>query len=154
MNDLDYPEVISCKKKCSACCHTEVSATSDEAELLYSKIKKGLPISLERLKNQNLSGAWYQKSFESRACIFLDAEQTCIVYEDRPAVCRVNFVTSPPSTCDTQDGTVKPQRLVMIEKAHLLMAAVFFHSKKSGTLSQLIYDEHKKDQRPDFKLVL
>lgn len=153
MKSLDYPQVISCKKSCSACCYTEVSVTSDEAKLLYEKIKRGLPVALDRLDEQNRPGEWYKKSYEKRACVFLDDEQSCLVYEDRPSVCRVNFVTSPPSSCETQDGITKPQRLVMIEAAHLLMAAVFLQSEKSGTLSQLVYEEHKREQHVNLKLI-
>lgn len=140
------PELIQCKKSCSACCHTEVAVTDDEAALLADLAQKnpGL-ISEERLSRQLKAGPWYAKAYGDRACIFLGENQECRVYEHRPSVCRVNFVISHPSTCDTRNGTVRPQRLLMIEEAHLIMAAAFLGSQKTGILPQLV-DEKRRER--------
>ena len=41
---------VSCKESCSACCHTQVSITSDEANLLVDEIVNGKKIDLRRLR--------------------------------------------------------------------------------------------------------
>lgn len=130
-----------CKKGCSACCHTQVSVTRDEAKLLALKIEEGLEIDLGRLLTQagakNTSSEYYALSFEQRKCVFLDGEGACRVYEDRPSVCRTNVVLGNADQCDTKEE-IKPTRLVKTHEADLVVYADFLHSEDSGTLSYML----------------
>lgn len=130
-----------CKRGCTACCHTQVSVTDDEAELLVKRIKSGVKVDQDRLKLQMAAGddgdAYYKISYGDRKCIFLDDEGGCSVYEDRPSVCRTNSVLGSADQCDTSEG-IKPTRLVRTSKADMVIYGSFYFSKSSGTLPHMI----------------
>lgn len=75
-----------CAVGCSACCHTQVSVTEDEAVLLSRLIQDGLEIDMNRLQKQMKAldddKEYYKMSFEERKCIFLKEDGACSVYED------------------------------------------------------------------------
>lgn len=133
-----------CKAGCSACCHTQVSITEDEADLLISRIHEGLKIDFSALQNQmragNDSDEFYKLSYEDRKCIFLGTDKTCQVYSDRPSVCRTNAVLGESSQCSTKEGIGANQelRLVKTSQADMAMMGSFLISKESGTLAQMI----------------
>ncbi len=130
-----------CKMGCSACCHTQVSVTDDEAILLVEKIKDGVKIDYDRLKKQMSAkdddSAYYKLSFEERKCIFLNEEGGCRVYEDRPSVCRTNSVIGESSQCDTSNG-VQKTHLVKTPQSDMIIYASFYHSKSSGALPHMV----------------
>ncbi len=134
-------ELSPCKKGCSACCHTQVSVTQDEAHLLAQKVSEGVEIDLQRLLSQasakNTATDYYAMSFEQRKCVFLDEEGACSVYADRPSVCRTNVVLGSADQCDTKDS-IKPTRLVKTQEADLVIYASYLNSENSGTLSYML----------------
>lgn len=134
-------ELSPCKLGCAACCHTQVSVTADEAELLARHINNGLDIDRNRLKSLMLAGndsnKYYSIPFKERACIFLDNAGGCRVYEDRPAVCRTNAVIGPASQCDTSTS-IQPTRLIRTPKADMVIYASFMFSKTSGSLPNMV----------------
>lgn len=140
-NDPQIKTLSPCTSGCAACCHTQVSVTSDEAELLASRIEDGVRINHDRLLIQtatkNSSSAWYALSFEERKCVFLDTENKCSVYEDRPSVCRTNAVLGEASQCDTSNGP-QPTRLVKTTEADLAIYASYLHSSEGGTLPYML----------------
>ncbi len=136
---LSNPELIRCKKGCSACCHTGAGVTEDEAELMASLINGGLSIDHGKLERQVSAKNWYSLSYEERGCIFLNENKECRIYHDRPAVCRTNHVLSDPKFCETKDGIEQTQRVLLTEEANMLIAASFIAAKKTGTLSALVF---------------
>lgn len=135
----------ACKKGCSACCHSQVSASDDEAQLLAHKIVRGeVSIDIDRLMTQadagNDASAWYKLSYQQRGCIFLDSNGGCSVYEDRPAVCRTNFAISTAEFCSTEDGIEKPIRLLNTQAADMIIAASFQASKSGGALPVMLWN--------------
>ena len=140
-NDPQIKTLSPCTSGCSACCHTQVSVNADEAELLASRVENGVEINRDRLMVQvatkNSSAAWYALSFEERKCVFLDTENKCSVYEDRPSVCRTNAVLGDASQCDTSDGP-KPTRLVKTQEADLAIYASYLQSPEGGTLPYML----------------
>lgn len=129
-----------CGVGCSACCHTQVSVTKDEAELLARKINNGVSIDSKLLEKQaSVSAEEYftKLSFEERRCVFLDENGTCKVYADRPSVCRTNAVIGSKEQCDTTNGQ-KDVRLVLTRKADMIVYASFYFSEENGTLPQLL----------------
>ena len=130
-----------CKMGCTACCHTQVSVTEEEAKLLVLKINEGVSINENMLKLQmqakNDSGAFYHIRYDQRRCIFLDEEGSCKVYDDRPSVCRTNAVLGSASQCDTS-VSLKETRLVKTTKADVAIYSAFKESKSSGTLPYMI----------------
>jgi Fe-S-cluster containining protein len=145
-------EMSACKKGCSGCCHTEVSVTDDESELLALRVKNGTPIDLERLKNQVQSARarknFYSLSYENRACVFLDEKGVCGVYTDRPAVCRTNGVLGSSEQCSTQDGAPKSQRLIRTDHADMAIMGAFLISPTSGRLGEMLWEKlHPTDRK-------
>lgn len=134
-------ELSPCKSGCSACCHTQVSVTADEAELLAIRVNEGVEINRDRLAiqmaAQNSTPAWTALTYEERKCVFLDKDQRCSVYEDRPSVCRTNAVIGEASQCDTSEG-VKPTRLVKTPEADLAIYASFLNASSGGTLPYML----------------
>lgn len=134
-------ELSPCRRGCTACCHTQVSVTADEAELLIMRVNNGLIIDKERLKSLMHAGDDARKYFaipyKERACIFLDSAGACRVYEDRPAVCRTNAVLGPASQCDTT-SSVLPTRLIRTPKSDMVIYASYMFSKKSGSLPHMV----------------
>jgi Fe-S-cluster containining protein len=134
-------QLSPCKQGCSACCHTQVSVTKDDADLLAQKVNDGFPVNRDRLAVQmatkNSSSAWYALSYEERKCVFLNDKNLCSVYDDRPSVCRTNAVLGDASQCDTTNG-VGPTRLVKTPEADLVIYASYLHSSEGGTLPYML----------------
>jgi len=139
-------QLSPCKIGCSACCHTQVSVTEDEAELLSQKISAGLVIDnrLLKLQSETLddSSAFFKMKYEDRKCIFLDEAGACRVYDDRPSVCRTNAVLGEADQCGTSDS-IKPIRLINTHKADMVIYAAYLHSQKSGSLAHMISQKIK-----------
>lgn len=134
----------SCKKGCSACCHSQVSVSGDEAEMLALKIIRGeVDIDLEKLARQEEASKnvseWYQIPYNDRKCVFLNEQGECSVYHDRPGVCRTNYTVSPAEFCSTEDGIEKPQRLLNTQAADMYLAAAFQISKSGGALPHMLW---------------
>jgi Fe-S-cluster containining protein len=134
-------QLSPCKRGCTACCHTQVSVTNDEAELLVKRIKSGVNIDRERLKIQMEAGAngdaYFNIPYDDRKCIFLDDQGACAVYEDRPSVCRTNVVLGSPEQCDTSKA-ILPTRLVRTLNSDMVIYGSFFCAKSSGTLPYMV----------------
>lgn len=146
---FDHPlvkKLSPCKQGCTACCHTQVSVTEDEAYLLATRVKAGIEIDSDRLKIQmqarDSSELFYNLSYEQRQCVFLSDQGSCQVYEDRPSVCRTNAVLGDASQCDTRE-TQKPLVLVLTENADVTIYAHFRHSKNNGSLPHLLAQQLK-----------
>jgi Fe-S-cluster containining protein len=140
-NDPKIRVLSPCTTGCAACCHTQVSVTQDEAELLASHIREGKTLNMDRLAVQmaakNSAAAWYALSHEERKCVFLNDQNMCSAYEDRPSVCRTNAVIGDASQCDTTNG-VGPTRLVKTPEADLVIYASYFYSSEGGTLPYML----------------
>jgi len=134
-------QLYPCKIGCTDCCHTQVSITNEEADLLISKIQEGIEIDEARLKIQmeakNDSAAYFKMKFEDRKCLFLDDDGKCKVYEDRPAVCRTNAVLGEPSQCNTKES-IQKTRLVKTPKSDIAIYAFFEKAESAGTLPYMI----------------
>lgn len=134
-------DLSPCTKGCTGCCHTQVSVTEEEGELLAQRIQNGLLVDEERLRMQMSAeydaSAYYALDYDIRRCVFLDDEGGCRVYEDRPSVCRTNAVIGSAEQCDTRN-TIQPTRLVKTPIADLFIYASFLHAKYSGTLAMMV----------------
>ncbi len=137
-------ELVACKIGCSACCHTQVSITEDESELLAQKVLGGIKIDYALLRKQmsakNEENNFNKLSYEDRKCVFLAEDRTCQVYDDRPSVCRTNAVLGSPSQCSPNpiSGEKQTLRLVKTSKADMAIIASFIVSHSSGTLASML----------------
>jgi Fe-S-cluster containining protein len=146
---FDHPlvkQLSPCKQGCTACCHTQVSVTEDEAYLLATRVKAGTSIDLDRLKIQmqarDSSELFFNLSYEQRKCVFLSEEGSCQVYDDRPSVCRTNAVLGDASQCDTREEQ-KQLVLVLTENADVTIYGHFQQSKNNGSLPHLLAQQLK-----------
>lgn len=154
-SDEVVQENVKCGKGCSFCCHTQVSVTRDEAELLAQRIIDDRDIDLEKLYLQSKSGdnvgSWYQLSHKDRGCVFLGEEGECTIYEDRPSVCRTNNVISDPANCSTEDGQEKSVRLLNTYASDMIIMAHFQNSKENGALPHMLFKALDRRVQRQFK---
>ncbi len=136
---------VSCKKGCAYCCHTQVSVTEDETQLLIEKgihhlVKKENIQLLKLQKNAANSGEkWLQLPYGLRKCLFLGDDNSCQIYNHRPLVCRTNLVIGNPNQCSTVDGSEKPLRSLNTFKADMITMGAFLHSKENGAMPYMLY---------------
>jgi Fe-S-cluster containining protein len=139
---------VSCKNSCAMCCHTQVSVSDDEAEVLAGKviqlIGKGFRIDISRLRHQadiqEDDTKWYKESYLNRKCIFLDGNNACMVYEDRPSVCRSHHVVGNSDQCSTSDGVVKSQQVLITHEANMVIMAAFMFGQNNGVLAKRVWE--------------
>jgi Fe-S-cluster containining protein len=140
-----------CKIGCSGCCHTQVSVTEDEAELLASHISAGLKIDFQALQKQmqteNDFGEFFKLSYEERRCVFLGANDACQVYKDRPSVCRTNAVLGDAEQCSTKENSNQQEalRLIKTDQADMAIFASFAATASSGTLHSMVGKQLQKN---------
>ncbi len=132
-----------CRSGCSACCHTQVSITEDEAELLASRVQEGVKIDYSILQKQmsvgNSTEEFFKLSYENRRCVFLGGDKRCLIYNNRPSVCRTNAVLGESLQCSTVEGVNKQElRLVKTSKADMAIMGSFLASKNNGTLAYML----------------
>ncbi len=141
LSDPVVQKHLSCKKGCAFCCHTQVSVTMDEAHLLAHKIVQGHEIDLYRLENQakyaHQASEWFKLSHSQRKCVFLGEDNSCIIYEDRPSVCRTNSAISEPQYCSTENGE-QQQMLLKTTEADMIIMGQFIQSQENGALPVLL----------------
>ena len=95
---------LKCEKGCAHCCHTGVTATQIEWEGILNNVKEqkiDLHKVIKRSKrtinrvleairsNKNLEQVDWHRLVINQPCPFLDEDQACIIYEDRPLDCRL-----------------------------------------------------------------
>jgi Fe-S-cluster containining protein len=140
---------ISCRVSCNHCCYLAVYISDDEADLLANKIKsKEVEVDMDLLKLQATRGGdpdgWIGKPLNEAKCVFLGGLGSCMVYKDRPSVCRNYFVISPAKDCDTSTkGTHKVVRPIDNEAEYMLAAGQSFQ-RTVGTLPQKLWERLKK----------
>ncbi len=142
-------KLTACKKGCSACCHTQVSVTSDEADLLAARVMDGAALNWANLHKQKSSGDQFLEfmkiPFSDRRCVFLKEDQTCSVYEDRPSVCRTNAVVGTSEQCDTKNGQMQTQQILNTYNADMIIMGAYMSSSENGSLPNMLWKKlHEK----------
>lgn len=96
---------IRCGKGCSHCCREAVEIWPHEAALLVGIVREtGTVLDLARLERQSgyTVDTWRQQPAADKACVFLDGDGVCTVYEFRPNACRKLLVVTDPGLCDAE----------------------------------------------------
>jgi hypothetical protein len=119
------PELpITCARGCAACCHLEVQISASEGQLLAGRVRAGHVIDRARLREQasrpDRSEAWMAGVVRANRCVFLDEEDACSVYEERPATCRKHLVTTPAVLCADPNAFPQP---VLVPLADVVLSA-------------------------------
>lgn len=147
-SDLAVKNNVACREGCAMCCHTQVSVTDDEADLLAGKvvqlISQGEKIDISRLRRQadmqENDEQWYKQSYDDRKCIFLNDSNRCMVYEERPAVCRSHHVVGNVEQCSTQNGQVRAQQVLITHESNMVIMAAFMLGEKNGALAKRVWE--------------
>lgn len=149
--------LVQCKKGCSACCHSQVAVTAGEVALLAQRIKDGAEVNYERLHIQAQAGTstteFFKLGFEERTCAFLTDRKTCSVYEDRPSVCRTNYVLSDPVKCEIRAGDNPTVQLLNTFSADSWVYSLFQLGENNGALAPSLLsllEEEKKKSKSSF----
>jgi Fe-S-cluster containining protein len=139
---------VSCKAGCSACCHIQVSVTSEDAEnILETVIAAQVPVSASRLSAQLAlerehgedSAEMQRIPFTQRACIFLQNDGMCGVYVVRPPRCRAYAVVSPAEDCDTSENFNALVRNVVSYKAQFWISAQSNLGLAVGSMAKMFH---------------
>ncbi len=140
--DPAVQKLTQCKKGCSACCHSQVAITEDEAHLLADLVEQGTPINWTRLWVQAKAGndtkEFMNIAYEMKGCVFLDEAGECRIYDSRPSVCRTNYVLSDPKDCRVESGEVKSVQLLNTYGADSWVYGFFTKNKVNGALSTML----------------
>lgn len=129
--------LLSCRKGCSSCCHTPVSLSESEGELIWEALE-GDEVLWDRDKamRQKAKPSPSEVSWEESACVFLNRAGECQIYSVRPASCRKVLVLSDPLLCDPRDEN-EPSYFVSLE-AEIIAAALYnIERRADGTLALL-----------------
>ncbi len=156
--DSSVKALTQCKKGCSACCHSQVAITEDEAISLAKLIEEGSEINWTRLwiqaKAENDFHQFMKIPYDLRGCIFLNANKECSVYESRPSVCRTNYVISNPENCKVESGESKSVQLLNTFGADSWVYGFFTKSSNNGALPNMVKQqlEKKESIRPERRM--
>jgi Fe-S-cluster containining protein len=134
----------SCTKGCSHCCHLEVEITNYEATILNEIIAGGFRIDRDQLARQRqrplLDPAWRNLQLKAQnRCVFLDPNNACGIYEDRPVMCRRHSVTSAPKHCETHDEMITLRYFPRVDL--ILSAANEDPELRVGPLAKMIVSD-------------
>jgi uncharacterized protein len=136
---------IRCRKGCSHCCHGPVEIWPQEAALLVKAAHEaGIELDRARLERQGRQSidTWRQQPGTDTACVFLDGDGACRVYESRPNACRKLLVVSDPSLCDAKNQSLdRVERWFSWESEMLETAALEVFGR--GLMPKLLLAELK-----------
>jgi len=128
----------SCHKGCSFCCHTQVSIGGSEGEFIKDYADRH-NIDWDRGKARAQADQQEPHLYPTRlswsesACVFLNPDGACRIYEARPLSCRKLVVVSQPQLCDPRDKN-SPSYLMNLE-AEIISAA--FYNVELSTESKI-----------------
>lgn len=100
-----FPQEINCRLGCDVCCHTDISVSQIESQLIEEWFH-----ALEDEKKESLKELWSRpqpkgKGYhneEARPCAFL-YEGKCSIYEARPVICRSHGIAVVRTTEETKE---------------------------------------------------
>ena len=142
---------LKCKQGCGYCCHTGVAVTQLEWDTILKHVEeKGIDLeqiierserTIKRIREtlasgKNLDQVDWHRLVVNQPCPFLDDEQSCIVYEDRPLDCRL--VVAFRGVCASKK-LEHAQRGVVLEEA-----------VASTVIAKLQHDQTPKFKRRKF----
>lgn len=98
---------VTCKKGCHHCCSLLTCISLPEGLLIAKHLlsntdwESWLPKLRQACQEHDFDGLNKTAFFAKRhRCVFLNEENLCGIYNERPACCRLHLVTSPPEHCE------------------------------------------------------
>lgn len=144
---------LKCGRGCAHCCYTAVAATQLEWDGILDRVReKGIDLekimersrktidrvrqALASSKDKDLEPIDWHRLVINQPCPFLDEDQTCSIYEDRPLDCRL--VVAYRGQCSSKN-LEHAQRGVAVEEA-----------VGSAVIARLQYEQTPKMKRRKF----
>lgn len=131
-------ETASCNKGCSFCCHDTIIVSEMEIEHIKNVIAlKGITPNAERLAKQKENDTAIK--WADKACSLLsepnaEGKRDCLIYEDRPLICRSHNSMEDPKYCNK---SVYPNRGIQegrpVELDALAMSLIMVDVPKGQT---------------------
>ena len=91
---------VSCKARCSSCCHDNVDISRAEGEYIIEYCREhNIEIDKSALEEQLKVTAADVRFSPKSACVFLK-DGLCSIYPIRPVTCRTHFVVTPAALCE------------------------------------------------------
>jgi len=108
----------TCKKGCHFCCYQRVAVSKTEMGLIIKALEESkVNIDIGNLMAYDTNHD--RNPYELKRCPLLGADNSCIVYEYRPAVCRILNVKTESSLCDIRQSN-EVQRMIAAEAEAIL----------------------------------
>ena len=139
-------EAIRCARGCSHCCRVPVEIWPHEAALLAGAARAaGMELDAARLERQSQYAIddWQRQPAADRACVFLDDDGACRVYESRPNACRKLLVLSDPVHCDAGKDTAESVERWFSWEAEIMEAAAL-ETFGAGLMPRLLLNELRR----------
>lgn len=104
--------VVSCDTctATKACCTLRTTAWLHEGVPIADRLRRegrDTPALREALRTSARLMDTLTSDSYSRPCVFLDPNERCSIYTDRPSVCGTTFVSTPPELCNTRGAQVR-----------------------------------------------
>jgi Fe-S-cluster containining protein len=129
---MNVPEAIAertCNKGCAFCCYDRIDCSEFEFEYIRRQAKarkiKGNKV-LSKIQN---SKAPELLKWAEKRCKFLGQDDSCMIYEFRPLVCRTHNSTQDPKDCDLSDGYKEHRQQYIIEVEAINVALMMLTAK-------------------------
>lgn len=152
-----YPPCF-CHKGCSNCCYQPVACTDEEAKLIYKYCAENkIEIDFDKIERQrkfiefdssnNFTGRtnWDDQPEGDQACIFLNKDdQTCVIWDVRPFVCRVHLAEKTDIYCRSINGVPNPEAIgIHYPECSYILSAIFsiHHDSIGKMMGQLLLDQ-------------
>jgi Fe-S-cluster containining protein len=79
---------LACTRGCAACCHVQLSLAPVEAERLRGALSRLGRAARERVRARAVRLRGMGAAAEREPCAMLEGDGSCVIYADRPLVCR------------------------------------------------------------------
>ncbi len=146
-----------CHKGCSNCCYQGVACTDDEAALIYKYcLENKIFIDFEKLERQQQyieldsdsniheKTTWNDQTDRDQSCVFLDkSDESCMIWEVRPFVCRVHMAEKTDEYCKSINGIPDPRAIgIHYPVCSYILSSIFtiHHDSVGKMMGKLLLD--------------
>lgn len=147
---IENPEMtenISCKSGCANCCSLFVEVTDVEADIIVTElVNKNMLIDENKMRKQAFysKSNWFTQSFDDRACVFLNADKSCSIYNARPSACRSMIVISDPKHCKEVENDKENVTFLDNYECEIIRMAIVNTAKELDSLPALVNRKLRK----------
>lgn len=127
-----HPQETTCRKGCAYCCYMNVDVTWDEAQLLLETKEPDWSRATTQLAGHD------NIKYDERACVYLNDDRSCGVYDQRPMACRKYLVISDPELCNIETNPKGDVLVVGINQVEILTSGMMTAASDSGSMAEML----------------